>query len=109
MIAFFVFVFRQTLPIRPVIMDIEVNILLISTFPNGCGVGNRSVAVRKKSLYINLICDFKKRMYYNKTMKGYEKMKSKDYELLQLFLSLSLEDKKDVIEYINKTKDEQPE
>ena len=36
-------------------------------------------------------------------------MKSTDYELLQLFLSLSLEDKKDVIEYINKVKDEQPE
>lgn len=34
MIAFFVFVFRQTLPIRPAIMDIEVNILLISTFSN---------------------------------------------------------------------------
>lgn len=48
-------------------------------------------------------------MYYNKTMKGYEKMKSTDYELLQLFLSLSLEGKKDVIEYINKIKDEQPE
>lgn len=34
MIAFFVFVFRQTLPVIPAIMDIEVNILLISTFPN---------------------------------------------------------------------------
>lgn len=41
-------------------------------------------------------------------MKGLEKMKNTDYELLQLFLTLSLEDKKDVIEYINKTKDEQP-
>lgn len=49
-------------------------------------------------------------MYYNKTitMKGLEKMKNTDYELLQLFLTLSLEDKKEVIEYINKTKDEQP-
>lgn len=57
-----------------------------------------------------MICDFKKQMYYNKTitMKGLEKMKNADYELLQLFLTLSLEDKKDVIEYINKTKDEQP-
>lgn len=36
-------------------------------------------------------------------------MKNTDYELLQLFLTLSLEDKKDVIKYINKTKDEQPE
>ena len=49
------------------------------------------------------------RMFYNKTMKGYDEMKNTDYELLQLFLTLSLEDKKDVIKYINKTKDEQPE
>lgn len=59
MIAFFVFDFRQTLSVKFAIINIEINIMLISTFPNGCGVGNRSVAVRKKSLYINLICDFK--------------------------------------------------
>lgn len=47
MIAFFIFDFRQTLLVIFAIMCIEVNILLISTFPNGCGVGNRSVAVQK--------------------------------------------------------------
>lgn len=77
-------------------MDIEVNILLISTFSNSCGVGNRSVAVRKKSLYINLICDFKKRMYYNKTMKGYEKMKKEI--LAEIIKSLTDEEIERIIE-----------